>query len=64
MCCRAGRPFKGPVSDQGGEVLAGLRMRRFGTVAEVTPTAVLLALEDGAYYSGQTLGPNGGDVML
>jgi 3-oxoacyl-[acyl-carrier protein] reductase len=44
--------------------LAELPMARFGTVAEVTPTAVLLASEDGAYYAGQTLGPNGGDVML
>jgi 3-oxoacyl-[acyl-carrier protein] reductase len=44
--------------------LAELPMRRFGTVAEVTPTAVLLASHDGAYYAGQTLGPNGGDVML
>jgi 3-oxoacyl-[acyl-carrier protein] reductase len=44
--------------------LAELPMRRFGTVAEVTPTAVLLASADGDYYAGQTLGPNGGDVML
>jgi 3-oxoacyl-[acyl-carrier protein] reductase len=44
--------------------LAELPMGRFGTVAEVTPTAVLLASEDGSYYAGQTLGPNGGDVML
>jgi 3-oxoacyl-[acyl-carrier protein] reductase len=44
--------------------LAELPMGRFGTVAEVTPTAILLASEDGAYYAGQTLGPNGGDVML
>jgi 3-oxoacyl-[acyl-carrier protein] reductase len=44
--------------------LAELPMGRFGTVAEVTPTAVLLASADGAYYAGQTLGPNGGDVML
>ncbi len=44
--------------------LAELPVRRFGTVAEVTPTAVLLASDDGAYYVGQTLGPNGGDVML
>ena len=31
---------------------------------EVTPTVVLLASAEGAYYVGQTLGPNGGDVML
>ncbi|HEX5289802.1 MAG TPA: 3-oxoacyl-ACP reductase family protein [Streptosporangiaceae bacterium] len=44
--------------------LAELPMRRFGRVDEVTPTAVLLASADGSYYVGQTLGPNGGDVML
>jgi len=44
--------------------LAQLPIARFGEVSEVTPTAVLLASEDGSYYVGQTLGPNGGDVML
>ena len=44
--------------------LAELPIGRFGTVDEVTPTAVLLASSDGSYYAGQTLGPNGGDVML
>ena len=44
--------------------LAELPIGRFGTVDEVTPTAVLLASADGSYYVGQTLGPNGGDVML
>lgn len=44
--------------------LAELPIGRFGTVAEATPTAVLLASDDGSYYVGQTLGPNGGDVML
>lgn len=44
--------------------LGQLPMRRFGTVAEVTPTAVFLASDDSSYYTGQTLGPNGGDVTL
>ena len=44
--------------------LAELPIGRFGTVDEVTPTALLLASSDGSYYVGQTLGPNGGDVML
>ena len=44
--------------------LAELPIGRFGEVDEVTPTAILLASEDGSYYVGQTLGPNGGDVML
>jgi NAD(P)-dependent dehydrogenase (short-subunit alcohol dehydrogenase family) len=46
------------------EKLAELPIGRFGEVSEVTPTAVLLASAGGAYYVGQTLGPNGGDVML
>lgn len=44
--------------------LAELPLARFGRVDEVTPTAVLLASAGGTYYVGQTLGPNGGDVML
>lgn len=44
--------------------LAELPIGRFGRVTEVTPTAVLLASAEGSYYVGQTLGPNGGDVML
>jgi len=44
--------------------LAELPIGRFGSVDEVTPTAILLASADGAYYVGQSLGPNGGDVML
>jgi len=44
--------------------LAELPIGRFGRVDEVTPTAVLLASTEGSYYVGQTLGPNGGDVML
>jgi 3-oxoacyl-[acyl-carrier protein] reductase len=41
-----------------------LPMRRFGRVDEVVPTAIFLAGEDSTYYTGQTLGPNGGDVTL
>jgi 3-oxoacyl-[acyl-carrier protein] reductase len=41
-----------------------LPLHRFGTPEEIAPTAVLLASEGGAYYVGQTLSPNGGDVML
>ncbi|ROR96226.1 3-oxoacyl-[acyl-carrier protein] reductase [Salana multivorans] len=44
--------------------LAELALPRFGQVDEVTPTAILLASEpDGNIYTGQTLGPNSGDVM-
>jgi 3-oxoacyl-[acyl-carrier protein] reductase len=44
--------------------LAELPINRFGEVQEVAPTAVFLASDDASYYVGQTLGPNGGDVML
>ncbi len=44
---------------------AELVLPRFGAVEEVLPTAVFLASEpDGNLYTGQTLGPNLGDVML
>jgi len=36
---------------------------RFGRVEEVAPTAVLLASDGGAYYTGATLNVSGGDVM-
>jgi 3-oxoacyl-[acyl-carrier protein] reductase len=41
-----------------------LPIGRLGTVDEVAPTAVFLASDDSTYYVGQTLGPNGGDVMV
>lgn len=44
--------------------LAQLPLGRFGQPEEIAPTALLLASEDGSFYVGQTLSPNGGDVML
>ncbi|MCA7120626.1 MAG: 3-oxoacyl-ACP reductase FabG [Acidibrevibacterium sp.] len=44
--------------------LAELPIGRAGTVDEVAPTAVLLASDEGAYYIGASLNPNGGDVMI
>jgi 3-oxoacyl-[acyl-carrier protein] reductase len=44
---------------------AQLPAGRFGESDEIAPTALLLASETGgAYFIGQTLSPNGGDVML
>ncbi len=40
-----------------------LPIGRIGQVDDVVPTAVFLACDDSKYYVGQTLGPNGGDVM-
>jgi len=41
-----------------------LPIGRFGKVDEIAPTALLLASNAGAYFVGQTLSPNGGDVMI
>jgi 3-oxoacyl-[acyl-carrier protein] reductase len=57
-------PNAQPVDDQSNRVIEDLPIGRIGTVEEVAPTAVFLASNDSTYYVGQTLGPNGGDVML
>ncbi|GHH98839.1 SDR family NAD(P)-dependent oxidoreductase [Neobacillus kokaensis] len=45
--------------------LSQLPLHRFGSVEEIVPSVVLLASDpDGNAYTGQTLGPNLGDVML
>lgn len=42
-----------------------LPLLRYGTPEEVAPSAILLASQpDGNLYTGQTLGPNSGDVMF
>ena len=42
-----------------------LAIPRFGEIEEVVPSAIFLASSpDGDLYTGQTLGPNCGDVML
>ncbi len=43
--------------------VGSLPVRRFGRPEEIAPSAVLLASADGDFYVGQTLNPNGGDVM-
>ena len=55
----------GPITDdfrrEKGAIFA---LRRLGLPEEVAPTAVFLASDDGSYYAGQTLCPNGGDIMV
>jgi 3-oxoacyl-[acyl-carrier protein] reductase len=54
----------GPISDEfRREKVQIFALRRFGLPDEVAPTAVFLASDDGNYYAGQTLCPNGGDIM-
>jgi len=58
-------PLGGNLSEEWtGPLLASLPLKRFGQPDEVAPTAVLLAsVPGGNLYTGQTLGPNSGDVM-
>jgi 3-oxoacyl-[acyl-carrier protein] reductase len=45
------------------EKKASLPMDRLGQVEDIVPTVVFLASDDAAYYTGQTLSPDGGDAM-
>lgn len=58
--------FIAPLSQEWrDEKLASLPLPRFGLPEEVAPAALLLAADpDGNIFTGQTLGPNSGDVML
>jgi len=59
-------PLGGSLSQEWtSSLMAGLPLGRSGEPDEVAPTAVLLAsVPGGNLYTGQTLGPNSGDVML
>ena len=46
------------------EMKARLPLGRLGLPEEVAPSVVFLACDEGCLYTGQTLGPNCGDVML
>lgn len=46
------------------QIQGELPLGRVGRPDEVAPSAVFLASDDGALYTGQTLGPNSGHVML
>jgi 3-oxoacyl-[acyl-carrier protein] reductase len=55
----------GPITDEfRREKSAIFALRRLGQPDEVAPTAVFLASDDSSYYAGQTLCPNGGDIMM
>src|SRR4051812_3693690 len=50
--------------EPGRDYISSLPIPRVGQVDEVAPTAVFLASSASTYYCGQTLCPNGGDVMV
>ena len=57
--------FNGTTEEWRAEKLSSLPLGRFGLAREVAPAALLLASDpDGNIFTGQTLGPNSGDVML
>ncbi len=56
--------FRGLPEEWRKRKLNEMPIGRAGQVEEIAPTAVLLASEEGAYYVGATMNPNGGDVML
>jgi len=56
--------FRALPADWRARKLNELPIGRVGQVEEIAPTAILLASEEGAFYVGATLNPNGGDVML
>jgi 3-oxoacyl-[acyl-carrier protein] reductase len=53
-----------PLSDEAKQVhAASLPLKRLGTVEDMTSAFVFLASDDAAYYCGQLLHPNGGEIM-
>lgn len=56
--------LRGHSDDWLADKRAALPLGRVGEVEEIAPTALLLASAAGDYYVGQTLSPNGGDVLL
>ena len=44
--------------------LSELPLGRYGDVDEVAPTVVLIASDEGSYYTGASFNMNGGDVMV
>jgi 3-oxoacyl-[acyl-carrier protein] reductase len=45
------------------DILNRIPLGRFAEPEEIAPVAVMLASEDGSFFVGQTLSPNGGDVL-
>jgi 3-oxoacyl-[acyl-carrier protein] reductase len=50
--------------EQDAALAERLPIGRLGHVDDVVPTAVFLASDESAFYVGQVLSPNGGEVML
>jgi 3-oxoacyl-[acyl-carrier protein] reductase len=51
-------------NDVRDSIVGAYPLERVGEVRDVVATALFLATEDGSYFTGQTLCPAGGDVMV
>jgi 3-oxoacyl-[acyl-carrier protein] reductase len=49
--------------DLKANILAKIPLGRFATTDEIVPIALLLASDEGSFFVGQTISPNGGDVF-
>lgn len=56
--------FRNIPADWRKRKLAELPIGRAGRVEEIAPVAVLLASDEGSYFVGASLNPNGGDYMI
>ncbi len=56
--------IRGRPPDWYEQIKSEMPLGKIGTTEEVAPSAVFLASDDGLLYTGQTLGPNMGHVML
>jgi len=56
--------FRGLPEDWRKEKLGSLPIGRAANVDEIAPVAVLLASDEGSYFIGASLNPNGGDYMI
>ena len=58
----------GPNGEQVGVVAIGIANAQAEAaeldLVEIAPTAVMLASDEGSYYIGASLNPNGGDMMI
>ena len=54
----------GMTDDVISTTVATYPLRRAGTVDDVVPAAVFLASDEAGYFTGQTLSPSGGSVMV
>ena len=52
------------LDDVRDSIVGAYPLGRVGEVGDVVATALFLATEDGSYFTGQTLCPAGGDVMV